>query len=95
MYLIKECGRNIVSRNAVVQVFDKIDKLANEDIIINFNKVSFISRSSAAEYIKRREQSNKNIIEKNMSAEVKSMFELVINQLKNVDYNFTKEMILH
>lgn len=88
--LYKEFGENILTRNSVNYFFKKINVFKDKEIITDFNNINFISRSSAAEYIKQREESNKNLIEKNMSKEVRSMFDVVVNQLKDVDFVFTK-----
>lgn len=88
--LYKEFGENILTRNSIVNFFEKINTFKNEDIIIDFKNIGFISRSCAAEYIKQKEETNKSLIEKNMSKGVRSMFYLVVNQLKSVNFVFTK-----
>lgn len=90
IFLYKEFGENILTRNSMNYFFKKINVFKGKDIIIDFKNIDFISRSCAAEYIKQREETSKNLIEKNMSKEVRSMFELVINQLKRVNFDFTK-----
>ncbi len=90
--LRKEFGENISTRNSIVSFFnEKIDSPDKDEIIIDFKGIKFLSRSGAAEYLKLREESNKNLIEKNMSYEVKSMFRLVENQFKKANFVFTKE----
>jgi len=93
--LIKEFGNNILTRNSVNSFFRrKIDSSKNNEIVLDFKNINFISRSCAAEYLKLRENSDKVLIERNMSDEIKSMFNLVINQLKNVNFSFKKEIQL-
>lgn len=94
IYLCKEFGANIITRNSIVSLFEKIiNQSKYEDIVIDFKNIKFISRSCTAEYLKLREKTNKNLIEKNMSNEIKPMFDLVIKQLKGVDFNFKKEIL--
>ena len=91
--LYKEFGRNILTRNSMASFFEeKVNPFKDKNIIIDFGKIKFISRSCAVEYLKLREESNKNLIEKNMSDEIKSMFDLVVKQLKSIDFVFTKKI---
>lgn len=92
--LYKEFGENILTRNSMNAFFKKINSFKDSDIVIDFRNVNFISRSSAAEYIKQREETNKNLMEKNMPNEVRSMFYVVVKQLKSVNFKFTKEISL-
>lgn len=76
-------GSNIITRNSIVDLFEnKINNAKSGVVIIDFKGIKFISRSGAAEYFKQKKSSNKQIIEKNMADEIKSMFRLVINQLQ-------------
>ena len=82
--LYKEFGNNILTRSSIDYLFRKISELNNKYIIIDFKNVKFISRSSAAEYLKLKEKIDKALVEQNMSDEVKSMFNLVVKQLKEI-----------
>lgn len=89
IFLYKEFGDNIFTRNKISYFFDRINSLREKEIIIDFRRVEFISRSCADEYLKLKKKSDKIIVEKNMSNEVKSMFKLVETQLREVDFSFT------
>jgi len=90
--LYKELGSTILTRNSMAAFFDEVIEISeHDDIIIDFKNIKFISRSCVAEYLKLREQTNKNLIEKNMSKEIKSMFNLVLKQLKEVHFIFKKK----
>ncbi len=54
--------------------------MKSKEIIMDFKKVEFISRSCADEYLKQKKVSKKKILEANMSFEVCSMFKNVQNQ---------------
>lgn len=88
----KEIGEYIATRNSIASIFNKINELSENNIIMDFKGVKFISRSPASEYLKLREKTDKNLTEKNMSDEVKSMFSLVVNQFKKADFEFTKDI---
>ena len=77
MQLFKELGSNVVTRNSLNSFFSKINKNKSKEITIDFNKVDFISRSGADEYLKLKNSSKKSIKEINMADEIKDMFELV------------------
>ena len=60
--LNNEFGENIVTRNSIAVFFkEKINSLKDDEIILNFIDIKFISRSCAAEYIKLKNESNKSI----------------------------------
>ncbi len=62
--------------------FEEINSLRNDKIILDFEKITFISRSCADEYLKQRKASKKAIVEVNMSENVCNMFSLVNRQYK-------------
>ncbi|HJX50085.1 hypothetical protein A3K73_01030 [Candidatus Pacearchaeota archaeon RBG_13_36_9] len=93
--LIKKFGENLLTRNSLASYFNEaINNAKEEEVVINFKGIKFISRSCAAEYIKLKEESNKKIIEKNMSKEVKAMFNVIVNQLKNSNFNLRKKLVI-
>ncbi len=75
-------GNYIITRNAVADIFERLNNAKGEEIIMDFNKIEFISRSSADEYIKRKLAFNKRLVEKNISPNALAMFFLVIKQSK-------------
>ena len=80
MLLSQEFGNNIFTRNTISAFFEEINRMKEAEIILSFKDIKFISRSCADEYLKQKEDSEKNIIERNMSKEVCSMFNAVKNQ---------------
>lgn len=78
--LSQEFGNNIFTRKTISAFFEKINSQKEAEIVLDFKGVDFISRSCADEYLKQKEESNKKIIERNMSKEVCSMFNAVQNQ---------------
>jgi len=78
--LSQEFGNNIFTRKTISAFFEKVNSQKEAEIVLDFNGVDFISRSCADEYLKQKEESDKKIIERNMSQEVCSMFNAVQNQ---------------
>ena len=73
-------GKNIFTRSSIIYFFKMINSLNEEVLTLNFSKIDFISRSCADEYLKQKEKTNKQIIERNISSEVSAMFRNVKNQ---------------
>lgn len=81
--LYKDFGSLIITRDAVIKLFDSLAYI-NEEIILDFKGIEFISRSAAHEYIRQKRATNNKIKEANMSENVKAMFVIVARQLKKV-----------
>lgn len=82
--LRKYFGENILTRNSMASFFVEMELLDSVEIIIDFKNIKFISRSCVAEYLRLKRESKKKIVEKNMSINVRLMFKLVVNQLRNL-----------
>lgn len=87
--LYDEFSDNIFTRKTVSSFFDRINKLKEKEIVIDFKDIDFISRSCADEYLKFKKRTKKSIVEINMSNEIRSMFKVVENQLREVNFSFT------
>ena len=77
----KEIYKKLGMREAAEQFFDNIDSDGSK-IVIDFNKVEFMSRSFAQEYIYQKTVRKLPIEEKNMSQNVKGMYDIVCNDYK-------------
>lgn len=75
--LASKFGSNIFTRNTISSFFEDLNKLKDKEIVLDFSSIEFISRSCADEYIKKKQDSRKNIVEANISKEVCSMFNAV------------------
>lgn len=84
--LSSEFGSNIFTRNTISSFFERINKLKDKEIALDFSSIDFISRSCADEYLKRKQNSKKKIVEVNMSKEVCSMFNAVQSQYKKAGF---------
>ncbi len=72
----------IITRRIMAYFFDYLSKQYEEEIVLDFSNIDFISRSCADEYIKRRLNSKKKIKEINMNIEVLSIFKLANKQFQ-------------
>ncbi|MFH1585144.1 MAG: hypothetical protein ABIB79_00060 [archaeon] len=87
--LSQEFGNNIFTRNTISAFFEKINKMKEAEIELDFSGIEFISRSCADEYLKRKQISKKKIVEANMPEEVCSMFNVVQNQYKKAGFKIS------
>ena len=70
-------AENLATRRAADELFDFVQANSNKAITLDFKSVLFVSRSFAHEYLLKKREIRKKIIEKNMSSRVKKMFKLV------------------
>lgn len=57
--------------------FERVEELSEDEVVLDFKDVKTITRSFAHEYLKRKDDSKKEISEVNVPSEVKKMFEVV------------------
>ena len=91
--LFEVFGNNIITRNSISDFFEEIDSLKDDKIVLDFKKITFVSRSCADEYLKQRKASKKNILEVNMSNNICEMFSLVNKQYKKEGINILVQVI--
>ena len=83
--LSKHFGNKIFTRSTISLFFEKLKKLKENKIVLDFREIDFISRSCADEYLKLKEKlKSKTLVEENMSEEVCSMFKVVEIQYQNL-----------
>ena len=66
--------------SAAVEFLNDVDKLNDDDILIDFSGVVFVSRSFAQSYFTKKNKLNKNITEINISEDVKPLMEMIRKQ---------------
>ncbi len=81
--LKEKIGLNLVLRDNAVSLFDMVDSSPKCSFEMDFKDVQSISRSFADEYTKRKESSNKRIMERNVPSNVSKMFEIVTRNSKS------------
>ena len=72
--------KNLSLRYNANLLFDSIDKSKEQEIVLDFSKITFMSRSFAQQYLMRKKQSPKQIVEKNVPEVVAKMFMVVKKQ---------------
>ena len=82
-------GNKIFTRSTISSFFEKLKKLEEDKIVLDFDKIDFISRSCTDEYLKLKEKLKKNLIEENMSEEVCAMFEIVKSQHQSLGITYS------
>ena len=63
--------------SAAVEFLDNVDKIKDNDILIDFTGIIFVSRSFAQSYFTKKNKINKNITEINISENVKPLMEMI------------------
>lgn len=74
---------NLFVRASAVDLFEKIEKMPESDIVIDFENVTFLNRSFAHEYLTQKSKSSKNIYEKHLAKDVKYMIDVVFKVHRN------------
>ena len=82
VYLEKEIGPDLGSRQKIEELFKNIDSNASK-VIMNFEGIDFMGRSFAQEYLNRKHIATFEVIEKNMSEDIQKMFEIIL-KLNNI-----------
>ena len=81
--LIKDKIRPSLELNsAAVAFLEDVDKLKDNDILIDFEGVKFVSRSFAQSYFAKKQDMSKNINEIHLPDEVKPLMDMIRKQLE-------------
>ena len=68
---------NLGMNQAAEELFEEINQNNENEIIIDFSDVVFMSRSFTQEYLFQKLTSNKKIVELNVSENIQKMFNVV------------------
>lgn len=80
LYVEKQISSNLSFRHSADTLFEYINSLDEPRIMVDFSGIESITRSFAHQYVLNKIQSQKEILERDMSVEIKPMFELVERQ---------------
>ena len=69
--------KTLALRSNADLLFDSIEKSKQKQISVDFSDIEFMSRSFAQQYLMRKKNSSKKVIEKNIPKDVAKMFALV------------------
>lgn len=75
-------SQNLALRNSANRFFDQIEANSESIVEVDFANVETITRSFTHQYLLRKEQSDKQIVEKNIPENVQNMFDLVKSSVK-------------
>ena len=79
-------AENLATRRAADELFDFVQAAPYKTVTLDFKSVKFASRSFAHEYMTRKAEVNKKVVEKNLPDPVKKMFKLVSKQGESAPY---------
>lgn len=82
--LVDIIGRYPTTRESCDELFNKINKLTEDSIIIDFSNIIGTTNSFASEYVFNKNKCKKTIIERNKNKNITSMFDIV-NKIKKPD----------
>lgn len=77
VFLKKEIGTDLGSRQKIEKLFKNIDETVSK-VIMNFEGVEFMGRSFAQEYLNRKHIASFEVIEKNMPEDIEKMFKIIL-----------------
>lgn len=77
VFLKKEIGTDLGSRQKIEKLFKNINENVSK-VVMNFEGVEFMGRSFAQEYLNRKHFASFEVVEKNMSEDIKKMFEIIL-----------------
>jgi len=80
--LEKEFYKKLGMRSSAEDLFEKFQDNASK-MVIDFDKIEFMSRSFAQEYVYQKHKTDIEVEEKNMSGFVKEMYDIVCEDYKN------------
>ena len=73
---------NLGMNQAAKELFDEINLENDDEILIDFSEVIFMSRSFAQEYLFQKLTSDKKIVECDVPENIQKMFDVVSNDFK-------------
>lgn len=73
----KAISPDLALRNSAKKFFKRINRLAYDTIIVDFTRVTSITRSFADEYLNQKKKSKKTILDANIPETVLKMFKVV------------------
>ena len=87
--LAKFISKNLLLRNSADELFNYINKINSDEIIIDFDKIQSVTRAFIHQYLLNKYKSEKDIIDVNISPSVKTMFEIVEKTSKNISHSLS------
>ena len=73
----KEINSSLELNTSASDFLDKIDKLSDDYVEVDFEGIIFISRGFLQIYYSKKSKMDKNIVEVNVPEEIKPLFEII------------------
>ena len=73
----EEIGSSLELNTSASDFLDKIDKLSDDYVEVDFEGIIFVSRGFLQIYYSRKSKMDKNIVEINVPEEIKPLFEII------------------
>ena len=70
-------SKNLLLRSSADELFNYINNLELNDIIIDFNTVQAITRAFTHQYLSNKKKCQKKITDINLSPQIRNMFEII------------------
>ncbi len=75
--IAEDISNNLAFRQSANEFVEHLNKLKENEIVIDFSKVTFMTSSFAHQYLLNKKKSKKDISEANIPSTIQQMFELV------------------
>ena len=85
--LSSELGRYLLTRNSIKAIFNQINSSKEDEFLIDFINVDFISRSCADEYLNEKKDTYKRITERNQNEYIKKMFRIASKSDNRISFS--------
>lgn len=72
-----EINSSLELNTSASDFLDKIDKLSDDFVEVDFEGIIFVSRGFAQIYFSKKSKMDKNIVEVNVPEEIKLLFEII------------------
>jgi hypothetical protein len=81
--IVNLLSSKVILRSSVIDLFEKIEKTPESEIVVDFESVYFMNHSFAHEYLVQKNKSQKTISEIHLSDDVQKMLEIVSRMHEN------------
>lgn len=84
VFIKDKINSSLEMNSLAIDFLEDIDKINDDEIIIDFSGVIFVSRGFAQSYFSKKSQMDKNIVEINISEGVKPLMDMVSKKFNKI-----------
>ena len=77
-------SKNLLLRNSANELFNYINEINSNKIIVDFVKIESVTRAFTHQYLLNKNKSEKDITDVNISPSIKTMFDIVEKTSKKI-----------